>query len=571
MKRVFIGHRGVGKTSLLNRHKIYFPEIPHFDLDEEIQKNVSMEIKTYFEKHGEAKFRQIERSVFERLTSEYDQFVISVGGGFNPIEIIDDIQVIFVQRSSDLQGRIFLNRPSLNPELPPLEEYFERYHQRQPLFLKRADFIYDMSEGILSANEIEKKVFSFDFSGLNGFVTLIKDKSHLVDLFDQVELRTDHWTFDEIEELIKKYPSKKFLVSYRSPTDLFLKSNQLQDWAMELGDIPMPLENSPQSENLIVSSHHDNIDHAITELSKYNRFHLKLCPVVNNWEQLELGYQWQCLDPERRSFLPRTPKSTSFPLWKWFRELMIQKQKINFISCFSDYIDQPSLYDFFKSHSFKSDHGFGAVLGYPVNHSKTPEFHQHELSLNFYQVPIQESDFENGFQFLNQTGLKFAAVTSPLKEKAAKSIQKVGAINSLKKIENEWKGTSTDEFGFQKLMDQIPNMKTMNIVIWGGGGVLESLKKILPQAITYSARAGRPRDYQKSVSEVDLLIWAAPRRKEIQYPPEAWNPKMVLDINYQDYSMGKEYALRKNIQYISGDLFFRTQAMQQQKFFKGEF
>ncbi len=44
MRRVFIGHRGVGKTSLLRRHQGYFPDVAHFDLDAEIEKSQQHQI-----------------------------------------------------------------------------------------------------------------------------------------------------------------------------------------------------------------------------------------------------------------------------------------------------------------------------------------------------------------------------------------------------------------------------------------------------------------------------------------------------------------------------------------------
>ena len=51
MKKVFIGHRGVGKTNLLVRHSKYFLDIQHFDLDAEIEKLENKTISEIFETH----------------------------------------------------------------------------------------------------------------------------------------------------------------------------------------------------------------------------------------------------------------------------------------------------------------------------------------------------------------------------------------------------------------------------------------------------------------------------------------------------------------------------------------
>ena len=48
MKRVLIGHRGVGKSDLLQRHKLYYPEILAFDLDSEIEKFTGKKIADIF-------------------------------------------------------------------------------------------------------------------------------------------------------------------------------------------------------------------------------------------------------------------------------------------------------------------------------------------------------------------------------------------------------------------------------------------------------------------------------------------------------------------------------------------
>ena len=83
MKRIFIGHRGVGKTSLLTRHKEYFPEINHFDLDEEISLNVQTPLVEYFEKNGESNFRKFEAEVFTQIIQSEATYVVAVGAGFD--------------------------------------------------------------------------------------------------------------------------------------------------------------------------------------------------------------------------------------------------------------------------------------------------------------------------------------------------------------------------------------------------------------------------------------------------------------------------------------------------------
>ncbi len=70
MKRIFIGHRGVGKSSLLKRHKEYFPEVRHFDLDFEIENRTGKKIQNIFTEHGEDYFRKIEQETFFELSNQ---------------------------------------------------------------------------------------------------------------------------------------------------------------------------------------------------------------------------------------------------------------------------------------------------------------------------------------------------------------------------------------------------------------------------------------------------------------------------------------------------------------------
>ena len=96
MKRVFIGHRGVGKSSLLHRHKEYFPGVPAFDLDIEIELRTGKKVADIFANQGEPIFRELEHKVFQNIIT-LDNFVISVGGGFNPQFIPAECEVIFAK------------------------------------------------------------------------------------------------------------------------------------------------------------------------------------------------------------------------------------------------------------------------------------------------------------------------------------------------------------------------------------------------------------------------------------------------------------------------------------------
>ena len=135
MKWILIGHRGVGKSDLLNRIKTYlndqktnFPLF--FDLDQEIAKTYKKPLIDLFPEVGEPRFRQIEHQLFEKIDRENINYIISVGAGFSfetyPGFLTAEHQIIWVRRKTDELGRIFFNRPRLNSNVSPLEEFKEK-------------------------------------------------------------------------------------------------------------------------------------------------------------------------------------------------------------------------------------------------------------------------------------------------------------------------------------------------------------------------------------------------------------------------------------------------------------
>ena len=71
-----------------------------------------------------------------------------------------------------------------------------------------------------------------------------------------------------------------------------------------------------------------------------------------------------------------------------------------------------------------------AVLGHPVNHSKSPKLHNYWLSLfniDGYYIPldIDPRNFENSIPALNGLGFVGANVTIPYKEKVLKIADKI--------------------------------------------------------------------------------------------------------------------------------------------------
>lgn len=559
MKRILIGQRGVGKTSFLNRHQIYFPDIIHYDLDAEIEKETQKKISEIFNEAGEIVFREYELNIFKRLIQQ-DSFVISVGGGFNPKDIPEFIEVIYISRRTDSDGRIFLNRPKINKDLTDLEDSLKLYNSRHVKFLDRADFVYHMPEGLKSPDNIEKQIFEFNLN-ISSYLTVQKN-NNLEMKHNFLELRDDIFNHNQITNIIKENFSKNFIISCRKNNSEILADYKLKnikyDWALELGPPPLDLIDL----NNIVSAHEGDILSCINRLAQFENFHLKLCPVIKNWSELELGYEWQRKNPDSRSFLPRTLTGKSD--YRWYRILATRFQKINFVQGLQDFDDQPSFYELKKFNDINMTKEFGAVVGYPIHQSRS------FIEQNILLVPILEKDFYQGIAFLVSLGLNRLAVTSPLKKVAAEFCNLKLEINSLVLKKDKWIGISTDHYGFNKLVELIPDQLKKNIVVWGSGAVTSALLKEMPDLKIYSARTGIAKNTEAK-DNPQILIWASSRSQAVQWPHLVypnWKIEIILDLNYAENSMGIECAKYFNAKYISGLEMFYEQAKYQRQFWK---
>lgn len=78
MNIALVGLPGSGKSTV-GKQLARRLDLPLFDSDHEIERQIGLTIRDYFELHGEASFRNIESTVLDKLTSVAG--VLSTGGG----------------------------------------------------------------------------------------------------------------------------------------------------------------------------------------------------------------------------------------------------------------------------------------------------------------------------------------------------------------------------------------------------------------------------------------------------------------------------------------------------------
>jgi len=244
--------------------------------------------------------------------------------------------------------------------------------------------------------------------------------------------------------------------------------------------------------------------------------------------------------------------------------------------------DQPTISEWLQNPGIPAH--FGAVLGKPVFHSRSPERH----SPHFYAFEVSSEDWSEAVAFLRKLGLAYAAVTSPLKEVAFEWAQAQGSVSTealtLRSVNTlEWRRTvdhaesifahNTDLVGFRKVLQEKHVSGEPTAVLWGGGGTAAMVRQCLPQVVEYSARSGQWREGSARTPSTlfastgpDVLVWAVGRSTfSGVFPPENWRPRLILDLNYAEDSPGLEYAQLRGLEaaYVSGLGLFEAQAQAQ--------
>lgn len=596
MLNLIVGHRGTGKSHWLRLIKDFYKRKQlsgeFFDLDEEIEKFFGQSVFDLL-KNSEDSFRQKEKEVFKKIINSIPknkECFLSVGAGF-VFEKEPSWNVIYLSRRSDKMGRVFLNRPQLNPSQNPFTEY-------ELLYKKRKIFYEQLADEQLSRREYFKHLEDSDllFLGLKklsqSYFTLRLDPEHTPQ--NEKKLKTflqkrlnwglrffelhDQTAGEDFIQKVRQYvPEDKILFSSQFSKKFYsLKNKKNWSWDLSLG--------SPPEGVSILALHNregKDLKTVLKEFSAYKNYHLKLAVEIFNLKELKTAYDWQCEDSDNRSFLPRSPSAR----WLWFRQAFGPKMFLHFIKERDfhnknkfEVLDQPFLSEALPF--IQQRKALAGVLGDPIQFSATPAEQDHffnkQNSIPVLPLLLKEEEMtKENLKILKDLGFVFFAVTSPLKNKAFlsadvchKSSEKFKTANTLIFHKNFWQAFNTDG----EALKSLESYSSKNTVVWGGGGTKAILKKYLPLARLYSARTAKSSSVEEVESDFSpkTVIWAVGRKRIQQgclFPPAHWNPSQVIDINYTEDSPGLEYALQKGADYINGFDFFKAQAQKQRDFF----
>lgn len=133
------GFMGSGKTKI---GKILSKKlnIPHFDLDDEIEKRENMKINEIFENYGEKYFRDVEKKTLNEILDKKEDFILSLGGG----SILDEEslnRVIMESVPILLNGDIGvfydrIKKDNKRPLLSSFDDFKNLYKKREKIYEK---------------------------------------------------------------------------------------------------------------------------------------------------------------------------------------------------------------------------------------------------------------------------------------------------------------------------------------------------------------------------------------------------------------------------------------------------
>lgn len=144
-----VGLPGSGKSTI-GRQLARRLNLAFLDTDQVIEQRLGCSIREYFEREGEASFRDIEQSVIDDVTQTHSG-VISTGGGSvlrpaNREHLHERAQVVYLRSSPE---EIFrrLRHDTIRPLLQvddPLSRLRDLYAVRDPLYLETAHFVVEI-------------------------------------------------------------------------------------------------------------------------------------------------------------------------------------------------------------------------------------------------------------------------------------------------------------------------------------------------------------------------------------------------------------------------------------------
>jgi shikimate kinase len=143
-----VGLPGSGKSTV-GRQLARRLQVPFTDSDNVIEQHIGCSIREFFEREGEARFRDVEEAVLDELTQQ-PHGVLATGGGAtlrtaNRLHLWNRCQVVYLRSTPEevfRRVRHDANRPLLQVS-DPLTRLRDLFSVRDPLYRETAHFMIE--------------------------------------------------------------------------------------------------------------------------------------------------------------------------------------------------------------------------------------------------------------------------------------------------------------------------------------------------------------------------------------------------------------------------------------------
>jgi shikimate kinase len=170
LRIALIGLPGSGKSTI-GRQLARRLGLASIDTDHIVEQRLGCSIREYFEREGEASFRDIEESVVDDLT-QIHHGILSTGGGsvlrtINRERLRSRCHVVYLRSSPEeifRRLRHDLHRPLLQVD-DPLTRLRDLYNIRDPLYLETAHFVVETGRPSVT-NLLNMVVMQLELAGV---------------------------------------------------------------------------------------------------------------------------------------------------------------------------------------------------------------------------------------------------------------------------------------------------------------------------------------------------------------------------------------------------------------------
>jgi shikimate kinase len=615
IKNIYIiGHRGTGKSTTTSLAATTLG-LDHIDLDQVIEageQKTCADIIAASEPH----FRDLERKYLAQVVAQPDDKstekprLIALGGGFHPVP--DDGAVIWLYRDG-WQETAQLARAQLRPDTDFAAEVDWMIAEREPRWEDAAHLRIDVPRGrgpervahelatvigwLLEIDDspLAKKTWVVP-AGPEQFERAVRD-AKLLGLAG-VEVRSDLMSADEVDEL-----PVDMLASLRTPEPGWLAALEgaaaldidisLLDGVLE-SDVLDQL--SPRT--LLLSWHPpdtaaEQVDRLVFEAATLAEHYpawadhivLKYAPTLDDYADL-----FEAIDAAERlrettydvTFLPQGAP------FAWCRPPVALQNASNYVPVGLGphrrrHTDNPvktplDLQGWLPHLAGPVSSGFEALVGDPVESSQGDVWHRRASrregrNSSYVKIPFGRSHSAHQLELLLECaawlGVRGLSITSPLKRTILEpdnvdNPDGLGAANTLRRTQDGWEATDTDEYGMSATLDAAreKGVAPGSVAIIGRGGVSPAVLRAIEESeweLVHHA-SGRKGWTDEAPEEVQMVVNAA-GDSENAYA-DAPRCEVWVDLHY-----GGVRAVPEGVGlHLIGDTFFDAQARAQRAF-----